>query len=73
MASPQSCPQQHQLLKAVQQHLIRSAALTCAATEALAQQNQHLLRQLDRQVDREAGENERALGALRQHREEHGC
>jgi hypothetical protein len=67
------CPQQQQLLKAVQVHLIRVAELNCAATDALANRDEHLLRELDRRLEKAVGENELVFGALNQHREEHGC
>jgi len=67
------CPQQQLLLKSVQKHLIRIATLSSAATDALINRNESLLRRLDRQVEDEVGEKDLACGALRQHREEHGC
>ena len=70
---PVYCPQQQQLLKTVQEHLIRIARLRCAATDALANKNVNLLRQLDRRVERAWDENKRGVVALCQHREEHGC
>jgi hypothetical protein len=70
---PQCCAEQQQLLKTAQEHLIRIAQLRCAATDALANKNVNLLRQLDRKVERAWDENKRVVGALCQHREEHGC
>jgi hypothetical protein len=61
------------LTEKVQQHLIRIAELSRAAADAVASRNENLLRELDSLVEHELGAKERALGALRQHREEHGC
>jgi hypothetical protein len=67
------CAEQQQLMNEVQRHLIRIAELSRATAEAVATRNENLTRDLDRQVESELGEKERALGALRQHRRDHGC
>jgi hypothetical protein len=47
--------------------------LTRATAEAVVSRNENVTRSLDQQVESEMGKKERALGALRQHRSEHGC
>jgi phage shock protein A len=71
--APRSCPERQRLMGKVQQHLIRIAELSHAAADALANGNENLVREVDSLVEHELGAKERALGALRQHREEHGC
>jgi hypothetical protein len=67
------CQRQQELMEKVQYHLIRIADLSRATAEAVANQNENLVRELDKQVESELGSKERALGALREHRREHGC
>jgi len=67
------CPQQQRLIDEVQRHLLRIAELSRATAEAVAHRNENLVRELDKQVELAMGEKERALGALRQHRDDHGC
>jgi hypothetical protein len=67
------CLKQQELIGLVQQHLHVIADLSRATIEAVGSRNEKLTRELDRQVEAEIGAKERAMGALRQHREEHGC
>ncbi len=67
------CHELQRLMDCVQEHLIRIAELSRATADAVAQQNEKLTRELDEQVEREIGQKERALAALRQHRTDHGC
>ena len=71
--SPPPCPQQQDLMVEVQTHLLRIADLSRATAEAVANRNENLTRELDKLVEMEIGAKERALGALRQHRRDHGC
>jgi hypothetical protein len=71
--APRFCPEGQRLMERVQRHLISIAELSHAAAEAVAARNDNLVREIDDQVEHELGAKERALGALRQHREEHGC
>ncbi len=71
--SQPACPQQQKLIGEVQKHLIRIAELSRAAADAVANGNENLTRELDKQVEAEIGKKERARGRLRQHREDHGC
>jgi hypothetical protein len=67
------CLQQQKLMVEVQDHLIKISELTRAVAEALANGNENLAAELDKQVDLELGMKERGMGALHQHRKEHGC
>jgi phage shock protein A len=71
--APRSCPERQRLMGKVQQHLTRIAELSHAAADAVANGNENLVRDLDKLVENELGAKDRALGALRQHREGHGC
>ena len=56
----------------VQQHLLRLAEL--AHEEAgLVSHDDPRWREVDQRIENELGEKERALGALKEHRREHGC
>jgi hypothetical protein len=67
------CRRQQELIEDVQRHLIRISQLTRAIAEALANHNENLAAELDKQVDLEFGLKERGMGALHEHRNEHGC
>ena len=67
------CPDQQKLMADVQDHLMQISQLTRAVAEALANGNENFAAELDKQVDLELGKKERAMGALHQHRKEHGC
>jgi len=67
------CAEQQRLIEEVQRHLVLIVELSRAISEAVASRNENLTYELDRQVEAELGRNERALGALRQHRLDHGC
>jgi hypothetical protein len=68
-----ACIQQQKLIAEVQHHLIQISQLTRAIAEALANGNENIAADMDKQVDLELGKKERAMGALHQHRKEHGC
>ena len=67
------CLAQQKLITAVQDHLMQVCKLTRAIAEALTNGNENFAAELDKQVDLEFGKKERAMGALHQHRKEHGC
>jgi hypothetical protein len=67
------CPYQQKLMADVQDHLMQISQLARAVAEALANGNENFAAELDKQVDLELGKKERAMGALHQHRKEHGC
>ena len=67
------CAEQQGLIADVQQHLIRIIELSKALSDALANGDEDLARTIDQETEKELGAKERALGALRQHRKDHGC
>ena len=70
---PPPCEEQQHLIEEVQRHLILISELSRAAAEAIGNRTENLVSALDKQIELEVGAKERALGALRQHRLEHGC
>jgi hypothetical protein len=71
--APPTCSEQQRLIDEVLDHLLLIAELSRDTADAVANRNENLTHELDKAVEREIGKKERALGALRQHREEHGC
>ena len=67
------CLRQQELIEDVQRHLMRISELSRATAEALAAGSEGLAAELDKEVELELGVKERAMGALYQHRKEHGC
>ena len=70
---PPPCKEQQELIETVQQHLLRIAELSRATADAVAHRNENMTRELDQETEQEIGKKERSLGALRQHRQDHGC
>ena len=67
------CARQQALIEKVQRHLLNISELTRKIAEAIANRNENTAAELDKQVDLELGLKERAMGALHEHRKEHGC
>ncbi|MBZ5581852.1 MAG: hypothetical protein LAQ30_06535 [Acidobacteriia bacterium] len=66
------CLRQQALIAEVQRHLVRLAQLARAEAELVGGPSDAWLA-VDKEIELEIGEKERSMGALRQHREEHGC
>ncbi len=66
------CPRRQELIEVVQRYLIRLAQLAHEEAEILAQDDPRW-KEVDQNIEKQMGEKERALGALREHRAEHGC
>ena len=73
MAEPKPCRRQQELIAAVQKHLLRLAALARTESEVISGESENAWMAVDREIENELGEKERAMGALKQHRAEHGC
>ena len=74
MGTDQStCLRQEELVHETQRHLIRLAELAKQESEAIASRNESLILALDQDIENTLGLKERALGALSEHRKEHGC
>ena len=67
------CARQQQLIAEVQRHLARLTELAHEEAEALQVSGSEKWLTIDREIEFELGEKERTLGALKGHREEHGC
>ena len=67
------CEEQQRLAEVVQRALTALAELAHAEREALRTGDQQLIMAIDKQIENTMGEKERGMGALRQHRLEHGC
>lgn len=57
----------------VQRVLHNLSQLLAQEIEALPTGSESLILGIDREIDRTFGEKERAMGALQQHKREHGC
>jgi hypothetical protein len=68
-----SCQRQQELIAETQSHLLRLSELSRAQAEALIHGSENLVMEIDQQIETTLGEKERALGALKEHRREHGC
>jgi hypothetical protein len=71
--SPLPCLRQQELIGEVQHHLIRLSDLARAEVEAVRSKDDKELLSIDKEIEATLGEKERSLGALREHRREHGC
>ena len=67
------CSRQQQFIEQVQRHLIRLSELAREEALIIASQNDNTWLAIDKQIEHELGEKERCLGALHEHRAEHGC
>ena len=67
------CPKQQELMAVVQDILTHLAELARAEAEAVQYKTENTWMEIDRQIERAIGQKERAIGALRQHMQEHGC
>ena len=52
---------------------MRLSKLAHAEADAMRTGNESTWMEIDHQIELTIGEKERALGALKQHRQEHGC
>ena len=67
------CEEYERLRAEVLATLTKISELTGAQLDAFKQNDVARLMHLDKQLENEMGTKERALGAARQHIEEHGC
>jgi hypothetical protein len=70
---PKPCLRQQELIDEVRRRLTKLAELAHAESEALAGRHHNLWKEIDQQIELEIGEKERSIGALNEHRREHGC
>jgi hypothetical protein len=67
------CKQKDELLEAVQRHLARLSELAHLEITAIQSKSDNTWLNIDKEIENTIGEKERALGALKQHQQEHGC
>jgi hypothetical protein len=67
------CPKREALVDETQHTLMRLAELARRQADALRTGADNLVMALDKEIENTLGEKERTLGALQQHRKEHGC
>lgn len=68
-----ACEMQQKLAEEVQRHLSVLVDLAHAEREAVRTGDDALIMMIDKQIEAAIGDKERAMGALRHHRAEHGC
>lgn len=54
-------------------HLMEMAALSKEEADVVPMGDRDAIDELDKRIEAKIGEKERSLGALKQHRGEHGC
>jgi hypothetical protein len=69
----QICARQQELIAEVQSHLMRLAELAREEAAVIARKDDEMWLKLDQEIENELGKKERSLGALKEHRKEHGC
>jgi len=67
------CEEYERLQVEVLAALTRIAELTGAQLDAFRRNDEARFMRIDKQLENEMGRKERAIGAARQHAEEHGC
>jgi hypothetical protein len=67
------CIKKQQLIAQVEGCLDRIAKLARTEAEAIREMGNGEWLDIDKQIEAAIGEKERAIGALWQHRQEHGC
>jgi len=67
------CSRRGELTADVQMHLQNIASLARQAADMVANHDDNAWRVIDKQMENEFGAKERAMGALNEHRKEHGC
>ena len=67
------CKRQDELRREALEILARISALTQEQLDAIKNRDDTKLLAADKKVEKAVGEKERTFGALREHRQEHGC
>lgn len=70
---PEECEVRERLEKLVQHLLKELATLATVEAEILKTADEARISAVDKRIEGMVGEKERTLGALKQHRAEHGC
>lgn len=67
------CPVEERLAKTVSAILTHLIEITTAQLQAFREHRDEDLSRLDKELENTFGEKERTIGALDEHRKEHGC
>ncbi len=67
------CIKQQELIAEVESILEKIARLARSEADAIRGSAENAWMEVDKQIELAIGEKERAIGALREHRKEHGC
>ena len=73
MTDSKPCLRQQELISEVQKHLSKLAELMHSEAELIDDKVGTAWLDVDRLIEHELGEKERSIGALKEHRREHGC
>lgn len=73
MTDSVACAERDTLIDSTQECLLRLADLARHQAEALCNGSTNVVMAIDKQIEQTLGEKERSLGALLQHRQDHGC
>jgi hypothetical protein len=73
MSKPQACDERDGLIGKTEETLLKMADLAKNQAEALRNGNENVVMAIDKQIEMTLGDKERLLGALQEHRAEHGC
>ncbi len=68
-----SCRVKLDLMEQAQRVLSNLSELMIREREAIATESENTMLAIDKAIEHKVGEKERIMGALRQHRSEHGC
>lgn len=67
------CPRQEELIAETQGHLMRLSELARREAAAIQSRDEQEILAIDKEIEATLGYKERSLGALYEHRDEHGC
>lgn len=67
------CPTKQDLLEQTEAVLSRISELSSLQLKAVHEQDHAKMMSFDKELENRVGEKERLFGALRQHRNDHGC
>ena len=67
------CARQQELIAETQVYLMRLSELARKEADAIESRDENEILAIDKDIETTLGNKERALGALHQHRAEHGC
>jgi hypothetical protein len=67
------CARKEELIVEVQRHLDRLSDLARKESQLIGAEDEEAWMAVDREIEIELGAKERCLGALKEHREKHGC